>query len=457
MGASTHIFLEDIDIIPDVHKLCRLCLRKTEDSLPIYRDPKPETCPDVASRISTCVGIEVSMDDCLPNKLCKQCYREIERCYIFRKKCEDTNKKLQLHAKAVRENKKILENQGIVKTPVKQENNDSLLLVSKETKSVKTYANRLANKKNNGNLHSNTKKEIQESKPKVESEKVEPSFEAFLKTVLLQLGVVETKDEKIILNNPNVKALEIETHSGKVLVELTEEDDQDNNENHLSDNAISTSNSVNSIQTSEKNASIKLEQDTNGKISVVSGGVSEGVSGVGQWVRCETCSKQFASRSALRRHERVHSGERPHACRVCRRTFAQRSVMLRHELVHREQRPHQCLICPKSFTQRAALDAHALAHAEPQRRALSLRPCPHCNKVFLYASGLSRHMRVHSGRVFECGECARPFGDKSSLLRHLRSVPHPPRATPQHSVATPLYSVVTTLHSVDTPPAMTQQ
>ncbi|XP_013138999.1 PREDICTED: myoneurin-like isoform X2 [Papilio polytes] len=436
MGASRHIFLDD-DIIPDVHKLCRLCLCQTEDCLPIYRDSKHESYPDIALRIAMCVGIEVSKDDCLPKKLCRQCYRDIERCYIFREKCEVSNKKLKLHAAAVRENKKLMENQRGVKRNFKEGND--LLTFSNERTYGKTYSNRLSNKKNNVNLHSNTQKEIQETPSKVEPENVEPSFEAFLTTVLLQLGVVERKDEKMILQNPNVKTLELETQNGKVLVELTEEEPDDEFQDNLSEETISVSNSVNSMPSSEESVPIKLEQNAKGKKAGAGGGA--GAEACGQWARCAACGKGFLSRSALRRHERVHSGERPHACRVCRRTFAQRAVMLRHELVHREQRPYQCGTCPKSFTQRSSLEAHAHAHAEPRQRALSLRPCPNCDKVFLYASGLSRHMRVHSGRVYECSECARPFCDKSSLRRHLRSVPHPPPlASPSPAVSPPASS-----------------
>lgn len=51
----------------------------------------------------------------------------------------------------------------------------------------------------------------------------DPNFEAFLSTVLLQLGIMATVDDKLTLLDRSVRTLEIETGNGKFLVELTEE------------------------------------------------------------------------------------------------------------------------------------------------------------------------------------------------------------------------------------------
>lgn len=49
------------------------------------------------------------------------------------------------------------------------------------------------------------------------------NFEAFLSTVLLQLGIMATVDGKLTLLDRSVRTLEIETGNGKFLVELMEE------------------------------------------------------------------------------------------------------------------------------------------------------------------------------------------------------------------------------------------
>ncbi|CAK1598388.1 unnamed protein product [Parnassius mnemosyne] len=90
-------------IIEDVHKLCRLCLKKADESVSIYTSDKDNICASLAMRIMICVGFEVSQDDCLPNLLCTDCYKELERFYSFRKKCEITYQKLKSHLLALKD------------------------------------------------------------------------------------------------------------------------------------------------------------------------------------------------------------------------------------------------------------------------------------------------------------------------------------------------------------------
>ncbi|ECH7874861.1 C2H2-type zinc finger protein, partial [Salmonella enterica subsp. enterica serovar Rubislaw] len=45
---------------------------------------------------------------------------------------------------------------------------------------------------------------------------------------------------------------------------------------------------------------------------------------------CSRCSRTFASPSALVRHMRTHTGERPYVCQTCGQAFCQRSGLTAH-------------------------------------------------------------------------------------------------------------------------------
>jgi uncharacterized Zn-finger protein len=77
---------------------------------------------------------------------------------------------------------------------------------------------------------------------------------------------------------------------------------------------------------------------------------------------CAYCGKKFKCRSALIRHMRTHTGERPYVCAICGAAFSTSGALTTHMRTHTGERPYVCAICGAAFVQSGALARHKRTH-----------------------------------------------------------------------------------------------
>ncbi|CAG9765298.1 unnamed protein product [Ceutorhynchus assimilis] len=156
---------------------------------------------------------------------------------------------------------------------------------------------------------------------------------------------------------------------------------------------------------------------------------------------CETCGKNFGTKTSLTLHAKTHSDKKEYKCDECsyagKTSIGLRIHISKHEKgtyiceycssvfksnrnlkdhlrrVHQD-RKYACDICSMRFGLRYLVEQHKRTHTGIQPYS-----CGKCDKSFARSDGLKEHQQIHGRReTFKCEPCAKEFKTKRGLRRH---------------------------------------
>uniref|UniRef100_A0A1B6C082 Protein krueppel n=2 Tax=Clastoptera arizonana TaxID=38151 RepID=A0A1B6C082_9HEMI len=131
--------------------------------------------------------------------------------------------------------------------------------------------------------------------------------------------------------------------------------------------------------------------------------------------RCKVCEKIFPRPSSLRRHLTVHSRVKPYKCKYCLKIFTNSSNLLKHERTHTGENLIQCKFCCKSFYDNSAKLKHEKNHVKSNK----MFQCDICNRMFATHKEMDEHFNLHDSQmIWKCKTCKQVFRKPSALKSH---------------------------------------
>ncbi|XP_056639156.1 zinc finger protein 664-like isoform X2 [Diorhabda sublineata] len=415
----------------ELRNICRACLTEQGQFQSVF---VPESSSGISLHISemmsACSSVQVTLGDGLPEQICKSCVADTINFYLFKLKCEKSDKILRENLKK----STVMYEQEFIKCDVNTENKlKNEIDVDKNEENQKqldqfdvfdTYSNY-----SDENSIEMKEEELPIDKPKIKEFECDICRKQFTRNDLL-------------LRHRIAHAMKMENHNMDFAASYQLDQDDEDTLDIKKEDYVYACNRCETIFLQKEDLDVHLKSHLKEQYNVGCQFCQRKFSRLAHLNRhlrnahytekhfkCEVCEKSFYKQEQLRHHMNGHSGLKPHicdicckgarpfVCSVCNHGFTTSSSLTKHKRIHSGEKPYECDTCKMKFSRSGILARHKRTHTgeKPYK-------CKFCDKAFSQSNDLTSHQRIHTGeKPFICDECGQAFRQSSALKTHKKT------------------------------------